>query len=73
MFFFFFFFFTCPHKRGKEGFELVTFRFIRRGPSRLSYLLGTHEFLIAVNLPIMSIFVVKTFKKDKITFQISFY
>jgi hypothetical protein len=60
-------------QEGEIGIRISDLRFIRRGPNRLSYLLGTHEFSIAVNLPIMSIFVVKTFKKDKVTFQISFY
>jgi hypothetical protein len=32
---------TCPHKRGEKGIRTKDLRFIRRGLSRLNYLLGT--------------------------------
>jgi hypothetical protein len=50
----FFFFFTCPHKRGKEGFKLVTSASWGMVSSRLSYPLRTN--LIWFGLEIVKIY-----------------
>jgi hypothetical protein len=44
-FFFFFFFFTCPHN-GRGEIQTSDLRFMRRGPSQLSYSLGTCVMLL---------------------------
>jgi hypothetical protein len=45
----FFFFFTCPHKRGNERFELVTFTSWSVVPSQLSYLLRTNNSILTMS------------------------
>jgi hypothetical protein len=65
---FFLFFLTCPHKR-ENDIQTNDLRFIKRDPSRLSYLLGMHPLLLfkhnkttwLIDYSLLSVFSIRIF------------